>query len=96
MSSDLVPYRAAHSLTRAGRQEAAAIRAAELPAKCANARIKAAAAAAGSGMLATELLTNLEVGMVKRQGAAIDDRVRAITDTYSGLVQATLIRLSME
>jgi len=47
-------------------------------------------------MLATELLTNLEVGMVKRQGAAIDDRVRAITDTYSGLVQATLIRLSME
>lgn len=95
MSSDLVPYRA-RSLTRAGRQEAAAIRASELPAKCANARIKAAAAAAGTGMLAVELLTDLEIAMVKRNGASIDDRVRAITDTYSGLVQATLIRLSLE
>ncbi len=94
MSSDLVPYRS-RSLTRTGRQEAAAVRAAALPAKCATARIQAASIAAHSGLLATEILTALEVQAVTRAGAVLDDRAKAIVDTYAGLVTTELAKLSL-
>jgi hypothetical protein len=94
MSSDLVPYRP-RSLTRAGRQEATAVRAAQLPAKCATVRIQAAAITAHSGLVCTEILTSLEVQATRRQGAVIDDRAKAIVDTYAAMVATELARLPL-
>lgn len=94
MPSDLVPYRQ-NPLTRSGRREAAVIRSAQLPAKRAAARIQAAALAAHSGLVCVEALSALEVEAVKRQGAVIDQRAKAIVDTYAGLVTTELARLSL-
>jgi hypothetical protein len=92
--SDLVPYRP-RPLSRAARQEAAEVRHAQLPAKRAAARIQAAAFAAHTGLICTEVLTALEVQAVKRQGAVIDERAKAIVDAYAGLVTTELARLSL-
>ncbi len=94
MSQDLVPYRP-RSLTRTGRQEAAAVRAAQLPAKCAAARLQASALVAHVGIAHIELLTTLEVQAVKRQGAVVDGRVAAVVDTFSGAVNTELALLSL-
>jgi len=94
MSSDLIPF-AGSGLTRQDRRTVTSVRDAQLPAKCATARIQAAAIAAHSGLVCTEALTALEVQAVKRQGAVIDDRARAIVDTYAGLVTTELARLSL-
>jgi hypothetical protein len=94
MSTDLTPYRP-RSLSRASRHEAAGIRSAQLPAKRAAARIQAAALAAHSGLICVEVLTTIEVQAVKRQGAVIDERAKAIVDTYAGLVTTELARLSL-
>ena len=69
---------------------------AQAPAKRAAARIQAAAFAAHTGLVCTEVLTALEVHAVQRQGAVLDARARAIVDTYAGLVTTELARLSLE
>lgn len=94
MTHDLTPYRD-RALSRSGRQEAAVVRQARLPAKRATARIQAAAVAAHSGLVCTEILTALEVQAVKRQGPVMDDRAKAIVDTYAGLVTTELARLTL-
>jgi hypothetical protein len=94
MSKDLIPYRG-NSLSRQERQTAAALRDAQLPAKRAAARINASALVAHAGLVNVEILTNLEVGMVKRGGAAVDARAAAIVNCYSGLVVTELARLSL-
>lgn len=66
------------------------------PAKRAAARMQAAAFAAHTGLLNTEMLTALEVRAVQRQGAVLDARARAIVDAYAGLVTTELARLSLE
>lgn len=93
MSSDLVPY-SPRALTRAGRQEAAALRADQLPAKRAATRIQAAALTASIGLSCVETLTALEVEALRRQGAVIDNRVRSIVDNYANLVNVELAKLS--
>ncbi len=92
--SDLIPS-SARGLVRHNRRTAAVVRDAQLPAKCATARIQAASIAAHSGLLSTEILTALEIQAVKRQGAVIDDRAKAIVDTYVGLITTELARLSL-
>lgn len=94
MSSELIPASGA-GLTRQSRRTAAVVRNAQLPAKQATARIQAAAVAAHSGLVCTEILTALEVQAIKRQGPLMDDRARAIVDTYAGLVTTELARLSL-
>lgn len=94
MSNDLIPYHS-RSLSRQERRTAAAVQDAQLPAKCATARIQAAAVAANSGLICTEILTAIEVQAVKRQGAVVDARAAAIVDTYVGLVTTELARLSL-
>jgi hypothetical protein len=94
MSSDLIPSPGA-GLIRRDRRTAAAVRNAQLPAKCATARIQAAAVAAHSGLVSTEILTALEVQAVKRQGPVMDERAKAIVDTFAGLVTTELARLSL-
>ena len=95
MSSDLIlPPRRVPA--RQGRQEEAAVRQAQLPAKRAAARIQAAAIAAHAGLISTETLTAIEAAAVKRQGATMDERARAIVDTYAGLVTTELARLSLK
>jgi hypothetical protein len=94
MSTDLTPYRS-FPLSRRERQTAAALRDAQLPAKCATARIQAASVAAHSGLICTEILTAIEVQAVRRQGAIMDDRAKAIVDTFAGLVTTELARLSL-
>jgi hypothetical protein len=68
----------------------------QLPAKRAAARVQAAAFAAHTGLVCTEVLTALEVQATQRQGAVMDARARAIVDSYSGLVCTELARLSLE
>jgi hypothetical protein len=94
MSNDLVPFRTP-SLSRQGRREAAIVRDAQLPAKRAAARIQAAALAAHSGLVCVEALSALEVQAVKRQGAVIDERAKAVVDTYAGLVTNEIARLAL-
>lgn len=77
-------------------RQAAERRAAQYPAKQAAARIQAAAFAAHTGLVCTEVLTALEVQAVQRQGAVLDARARAIVDCYAGLVTTELARLSLE
>lgn len=67
----------------------------QLPAKRAAVRIQAAALAAHVGMVNVETLTALEVQAAKRQGAAVDERVRSVGDTYAALVCTELARLSL-
>jgi hypothetical protein len=93
MPDELTPYRP-RSLARAGRQEAAAVRAEQLPAKRAAARIQAAALTASIGLSCVETLTALEVEALRRQGAVIDNRVRSIVDNYANLVNVELAKLS--
>lgn len=95
MSSDLIPSQGG-GLVRKDRRGAAAVRNAQLPAKRATARIQAAAVAAHSGLVCTEILTALEVQAIKRQGPLMDERAKAIVDTYAGLVTTELARLSLE
>jgi hypothetical protein len=92
--SDLIPS-SARGLDRHNRRTAAVVRDAQLPAKRATARIQAAAIAAHSGLISTEILTALEVQAVKRQGPLMDERAKAIVDTYAGLVTTELARLSL-
>jgi hypothetical protein len=40
-------------------------------------------------------LTALEVQAVKRQGPVMDERAKAIVDTYAGLVTTELARLTL-
>lgn len=94
MSNDLVPSRS-RSLVKQERQEAVALRHEQLPAKCAAARIQAAAIAAHTGLSCIETLTALEVQAVKRGGAVIDERVRSVVDVYTNLVTTELVRLSL-
>jgi hypothetical protein len=93
-NTDLIPYRA-HPLARRSRKVAAALRAERLPAKRAAARIQAAALTAHVGLTSVETLTALEVETLRRQGAVIDNRARSIVDTYAGLVNTELARLSL-
>lgn len=95
MPRDLLPSRTQPFLRRDAAQAATVIREAQLPAKRAAARIQAAAIAAHSGLICTEILTAIEIQAVKRQGAVMDDRARAIVDTYAGLVTTELARLSL-
>ena len=95
MSSDLIPNPGG-GLIRKDRRSAAAVRNAQLPAKRAAARIQAAAVAAHSGLVCTEILTALEVQAIKRQGPLMDERAKAIVDTYAGLVTTELARLTLE
>lgn len=81
---------------RVSRDLSRTLRAAQLPAKRATARIQAAALAAHTGLICTETLTALEVQAVQRQGALLDARARAIVDTYAGLVTTELARLALE
>lgn len=94
MSTELTPYRT-RPLSRREHQTAAMLRQEQLPAKCAAARLQAAALVAHVGMLNAELLTNIEVQMIKRGGAVLDARIAAIVDTYAGAVNAELARLSL-
>lgn len=96
--SDLTPYpprKPSWAERQEQRQEAAAVRAAQLPAKGAAARIQAAAVAANVGLVSVELLTGLEVEAVKRQGPVLDERARVVVDTYTRLVTAELSRLAI-
>lgn len=93
-STDLVPSRS-RSLAKQERQEAVALRHEQLPAKCANVRVQAAAVVAHSGLTSVETLTALEIQAIKRHGSIIDERVRTIVDTYTGLVNAELARLAL-
>jgi hypothetical protein len=68
---------------------------AQVPAKVAAARIQAAAFAAHTGLVCTEILTSLEVQAVQRQGAVLDARARAIVDTYTGVVTTELSKLAL-
>ena len=68
----------------------------QLPAKRAAARIQAAAFAAHTGLVCTEILTALEVQAVMRQGAVMDARAKAIVDCFTGVVTTELARLSLE
>ena len=95
MSGNLVRIRTGVA-SRPTRQEAASLRNSQLPAKRATARIQAAAVAAHSGLVCAEILTALEVQAVKRQGSVMDDRARAIVDSYAGLVTTELARLTLE
>jgi hypothetical protein len=92
--SDLVPYRT-HPLALRDRRAVAEVRDARRPARRAAARVQAAALVAHVGLVNTEVLTNLEVQAVKRQGALIDERAKAIVDTYAGLVTTELARLGL-
>jgi hypothetical protein len=94
MASELIPS-SSRGLVRQDRRTAAVIRDAQLPAKRATARIQAAAVAAHSGLVCTEILTALEVQAVKRQGPVMDDRAKAIVDTYAGLVTTELARMTL-
>lgn len=94
MSTDLTPYRS-HLVSREQRRAAAALRQEQLPAKRAAVRIQAAALTAHVGMVNVETLTALEAQAAKRQGAAIDERVRSIGDAYAVLVSTELARLSL-
>lgn len=95
MSSEITPA-SGRGLVRQNRRSAAVVRNAQLPAKRATARIQAAAVAAHSGLVCTEILTALEVQAVKRQGPVMDERARAIVDTFAGLVTTELARLTLE
>jgi hypothetical protein len=94
LTDDLIPYRIS-TLSREERRTAAALRHEQLPAKRAAVRIQAAAIAAHVGMVNVETLTALEAQAAKRQGAAIDERVRSIGDAYAVLVSTELARLSL-
>ncbi len=94
MSTDLVPSRS-RSLVKQERQEVSVVQRSQLPAKCANARIQAAAVVAHSGLTNVETLTALEIQAIKRHGSIIDERVRTIVDTYTGLVNTELARLAL-
>lgn len=94
MPNELTTFRD-RSLARQERREVAAVRDAQLPAKRAAARVNAAGFVAFNGLVNVEILTNLEVQMVKRGGAAVDARIAAIVDTYSSLVCTELARLSL-
>ncbi len=83
-------------LNRRASGTARELAAAQRPAKLAAARIQAAALAAHTGLVCTEVLTSLEVQAVQRQGAMLDARARAIVDCYAGLVTTELARLSLE
>ena len=88
--------RPTHALGRPNRPLGRDLAAAQHPAKLAAARIQAAAFAAHTGLMCTEVLTALEVQAVQRQGAIFDARARAIVDCYAGLVTTELARLSLE
>jgi hypothetical protein len=94
MPNDLIPYRP-RALAREERQTAAVLRREQLPAKRAAARIQAASLTAHVGLTCVETLTALEVETLRRQGAVIDNRARSIVDTFAGLVNAELARLSL-
>lgn len=94
MSTDLAPYRG-RPLSRRERKVAVALHDEQLPAKRAAARIQAAALTAHVGLTCVETLTALEVQAVRRQGAVLDERARAIVDCYAGLVTTELARLSL-
>lgn len=93
--TDLIPS-PGRGLARQSRRTAVVVRDAQLPAKRATARIQAAAIAAHSGLITTEILTALEVQAVKRQGPLMDERAKAIVDCYAGLVTTELARLTLE
>ena len=93
MPNDLTLYR--RPLARQDRQAAVAVKAARFPARRAIARVEAGALLAHVGLVSTEALTALEVAVCKRQGAVIDDRAKAIVDTFAGLVSTELARLSL-
>jgi hypothetical protein len=95
MASELIPA-SGRGLSRPNRRTVAVVRNAQLPAKRATARIQAAAVAAHSGLVCTEILTALEVQAIKRQGPLMDERAKAIVDTYAGLVTTELARLTLE
>lgn len=78
------------------RHEAHEVAAAQIPGKCAAARIQAAAFAAHTGLTLTEVLTAQEVGANKRQGTIMDDRSRAIVDQFTAIVCAELAQLTFE
>lgn len=69
--------------------------AAQRPALLASARIHAAALVARSALVNIELLTDLEVEVVKRHGALVDVRAHAVVDTFTGLCVAELSRLGL-
>jgi hypothetical protein len=95
MRSDLIRPPAPTLSPRQQRQHSRDLAAAQLPAKRATARVQAAALTAFTGLVCTEALTALEVQAVRRQGAVLDDRAKAIVDTYAGLVTTELARLSL-
>jgi hypothetical protein len=92
--SDLIQYRSSPLALR-DRRAAVEVREARRPARRAVARVQAAALVAHVGLVNTETLTALEVQAVKRQGALIDERAKAIVDTYAGVVTTELARLAL-
>ena len=91
MRNELVPSSGRGAHLREQRQRSRA----QAPARAATARVQAAAFTAFTGLVNVELLTALEVQAVRRQGAVLDDRAKAIVDTYAGLVTTELARLSL-
>jgi hypothetical protein len=94
VSTDLTPYRG-RPLSRRERRTTAMLREEQLPAKRAAARIQAASLTTHVGLTCVETLTALEVETLRRQGAVIDNRARSIVDTFAGLVNTELARLSL-
>jgi hypothetical protein len=95
MPNDLIRSRGGALAPREQRRLSRDLAAAQLPAKRATARVQAAAFTAFTGLVCTEALTALEVQAVRRQGAVLDDRAKAIVDCYAGLVTTELARLSL-
>jgi hypothetical protein len=92
--SELTPYRS-RALAREQRQTAAILRAEQLPAKRAAARLQASALVAHVGMSNISLLTGLEGQIATRQGAQADARVAAVVDAYAASACNELVRLSL-
>jgi hypothetical protein len=96
MTSEVMRRTSGALTYRREQQLARDIALAQQPAKRATARVQAAAFTAFTGLVCTEMLTALEVQAVRRQGAVMDDRARAIVDSYAGLVTTELVRLSLQ
>ena len=96
MPNDLVRSRGDALSAREQRHLSRDLTQAQQPAKRATARVHAAAFTAFTGLVCTEMLTSLEVQAVRRQGAVMDDRAKAIVDSYAGLVTTEMARLSLQ
>lgn len=96
MNNDLIRTSSTRLAARQQQRLVRELRDAQRPAKLASARVQASALAAHTGLICTEVLTNLEVQAVQRQGAVLDARAKGIVDTYAGLVTTELARLALE